>query len=106
MHSTSNRQGLLRPGAVMVLNVAFMILTAAFFMAYLAMNGRSATNGFVIKSMEREVADLRDKQEKLNIEAASSSSMEEIEKEVGKLGLVPVTSIEYVNAGQGMVAVK
>ncbi|MBI4458211.1 hypothetical protein HY633_04570 [Candidatus Uhrbacteria bacterium] len=102
----ASQPGFLRPGAVLALNIAFLVFTLMLFVAYLAMNSRSAANGFVIKSMERQVAELRDQQEKLNIEAASSRSMEEIERRVGELGLVPVTSVEYVNVGQSAVAIK
>lgn len=110
-HNTSKVLSVPMAGAfstvhVAVANVLLAGLCVALFIGYLAMNNRAAAGGFTIRSLEHRVAALRDEQKKLDLDAANRQALENIESKVGALGLVPVTSIQYVNVGGNAVAIK
>lgn len=98
--------GILRVWDIRTLNILLLVGVALMFVGYLAMNTQAATKGFTIKSLEREIATQEDDQKKLGLDAIARQSMDIIDEQIGVLGMVPVTSVDYVSAAPATMAVR
>ena len=90
---------------IRVINVLLLAAAFAMFVGYLAMTTTTATKGFSLKGLEQKISALEEQKRKAGIEMVSSQSMATMQTQVQGLGLVPVTKIDYVNAG-GTVALR
>ena len=77
-----------------------------FFIAYIFFNNAASTKGFFIRSLEKKIITLENQQQKLSLEVVAGQSMDTVETKISGLGFVPVSRIDYVNAGGGAVAVR
>lgn len=91
---------------IQVLNTLILGVSVSFFVGYLVMNNQAATQGFTIRSVEKRIAELEHESRELDIEAVSIQSMKHIEEQIGGLGMVPVSSVDYISAIPPAVAVK
>ena len=66
-----------------------MSLLFVLGVAYLLQVGSLSTKGYVIKDLEVRLADLKEQNERLEIEARSLQAIENIETEAHTLNLVP-----------------
>jgi|WetSurMetagenome_2_1015567.scaffolds.fasta_scaffold1597084_1 hypothetical protein len=83
--------------AVIALN-----LVLAFF--YLTQTNQTATSGYQIKGLEKELARLEDENKKLNLDYIRLQSMDKIVSGVKNMNLVPADNIEVITAGDSALA--
>lgn len=89
-----------------VANVLIAAAAIALFMGYLAMNNVAAATGFRIREAERAISALQDEQKKLDLKVVERKAMRNIDAQVGELGLVPVSRVDYLGSGPATVAVR
>lgn len=65
---------------------------------YLMQVNSSSTKGYEIKSLERQLTDLKEVNKRLEIETASLKSIQNIEGQVKTLNLVPSGKVYYVGS--------
>jgi hypothetical protein len=88
------------------LNAILLIAIFGFFISYLIMNDQTAEKGFVARSLETHISDLQQTSQKLNLSVVSDESMDALQGKTASLGLVPVTTIDYVSAGSDGMAIR
>ncbi len=93
-------------GQITVANLVIGACLAASVVGYLVMNTQAATRGFVIKSMEREIGELEDKQKELDSAVAVSQAMDKVQQMVKEKGFVPAAAPEFIGSASGPVAVR
>lgn len=91
---------------VRVLNSLLIAGIASFFVGYLVFNNQVAAKGFTVRTLEKRIAELEERRQKLDLEVVADQSMGAIDAKVKDLGLVPVAAVGYVSGGSGVVAVK
>lgn len=91
---------------VRIANALMLLGIIAMALGYLVMINTSATKGFQIRSIEQKIAGLEDERKRLDLQALASQSMGSIESQVGGLGMVPVSNVEYLSGAAGSVAVR
>jgi hypothetical protein len=91
---------------VRVLNLLIAAATLAFFVGYLVLNTQTAAKGFTVRTIEKRLSDLEETRQRLDLEVVANQSMDAIGSSTQGLGMVPVTSVDYVNTGSGAVALK
>lgn len=67
------------------------ILSILYFMQI----NNLATKGYEIKILEKRIAELKESQERLDLESASLQSVQRIEESVQNLNLVPSLNVKY-----------
>jgi hypothetical protein len=98
--------GILAFANLTVANVVIAAAVIALFMGYLAMNNVAAATGYRIREMERTISSLQEEQKKLDLKVVERKAMRNIESQVGGLGLIPVSHVEYLGTGSSAVAVR
>ncbi len=91
---------------VRILNAMLGIGVMALFGGYLVLNNRATEKGFAIRTMEKRIVELQDERQKLDLSVVTDESMDSLDGKIQGLGLVPVTSVDYVNGSSGIVAVR
>jgi len=91
-----------RKMVISLMTLATLIL--GFF--YLTQTNLTATKGYQIKSLEKELAQLQEDNKKLNLDYVSLQSIDNVRKEAEKLKLVPTTEIESLTLGDSIVALR
>lgn len=91
---------------LLVVNVMLAAAVGALFIGYLALNNVAAARGFEIRATENRISDLEDQRSRLDLQVVELQAMDAIESQVGALGLVPVTRVDYMGIGPAAVAVK
>ena len=91
---------------VRVANMLLLIGLAVMAVAYLVMINKSATKGFTIRSVEQRIASLEEERKNLDLDSLASRSMGSIESQIGDLGLVPVTNVEFLSGAVGPFAAR
>lgn len=112
-HQNKTSQGPVAQAAVIdsvrdvrVLNAALALALLGLFVGYLALTTRSATRGYSIKGLEQKISLLEDQKRKADVESTSLRSMAAVSVQAEQLGLVPVATVDYVEATGGAVAVR
>ncbi len=72
-----------------------MTLLFVLGVAYLLQVGSLSTKGYVIKDLESNLADLKEQNERWEIEARSLQAIESIETEARTLNLVPAGTVSH-----------
>jgi hypothetical protein len=91
---------------VRIINALLLLGIVTMVIGYLVMINRSATKGFMIRSIEQKISSLEDERKKLDLQALASQSMASIEDQVSTLGFVAVSDVEYLSGAANPVAVK
>ncbi|OGM00857.1 hypothetical protein A2480_00915 [Candidatus Uhrbacteria bacterium RIFOXYC2_FULL_47_19] len=91
---------------VLIANLTLIVLSVGFSVGYLALNNRTAARGFMVRTVEKRIADLRREADRLDMQVVAMQAMGNIEGQVGELGLVPVEGLDYVSAIPAVVAVR
>lgn len=84
----------------------FAFLVTAFGVGYLAQINMASSKGLEIRTLEREIADLKEEGERLELKVAQERSVQAVETKVKELGMVPTPKLEYVMATVPQVARK
>ncbi len=90
----------------MAVNIIFLTLVIILAAAYLIQVNQTATSGFVVKDMNREISELRVINEKLGLEAAELQSLKYINDATERLRLIAQSKPEYIQTGGGPVALE
>ena len=93
-------------GGLFTLNVALSLLVSGLFVGYLVLNNQATASGFTVRGLEKQIAELRDEGDTLSLQVVAMQAMDNVERQVGELGFVPVTNLEYISSAPSMVAVK
>lgn len=91
---------------VRVLNSLLLAGIVSAFVCYLALNNQAAQKGFAVRTLEKRIAELEDRRQKLDLEVVAEQSMDAIDAKIQGLGLVPVAAVDYVTGSSGAVAVR
>ena len=70
------------------------------------MNNASAAKGFALRALEQKIAGLEEQKKRLDIEVVTARSLKNVDARISSMGLVPATSVEYVDAGPPLVAMR
>jgi hypothetical protein len=89
-----------------VLNIALAIGCIAFLAGYLAINTRTAAKGFMVRSLEQEIAALEEQQNNINLEIFSKQSMHNVQRIIDEKGFIPVQNVDVIEKKDGPVAAK
>jgi len=81
----------------------FLALIISSF-AYLALINNVSTGGFELKSLEQQIATLKEQNKKLEIEATKLESMNMIAQATENMGLKPADQVEYLEVTAPVVA--
>ncbi|MEK7072883.1 MAG: hypothetical protein AAB974_00380 [Patescibacteria group bacterium] len=81
-------------------------LVGALGVAYLIQLNVVAAQGFAVRASDARLADLKERNKKLQIELAQKESLAGMAEEIATLGMVPVHQVEYLVAPGGEVALR
>lgn len=84
--------------------VAVCLLVAAFGAGYLMQINAASAKGYEIRTLEREIAELKETSEKIELKVAQEQSVQAVEEKVKSMGMVPTPKIDYVMATVPQVA--
>ena len=73
---------------------------------YIVQVSADATKGYQIRDLEKQVADLKDQQQKAELQSAAGQSVQAVEDKVQGLGMVPTSSVDYLSDAPPSVAVR
>src|SRR5689334_15927650 len=85
---------------------AFIVLVAAFGIGYLMQINAASSKGLQIRTLEREISDLKEQGERIELKVAQEQSVQAVETKVKEMGMVPTPKIDYVMATAPQVARK
>lgn len=86
--------------------VVLSVAAVAAGFGYVFLTNHTAAEGFAIKSLEKEIAQIQKNNQKLELQAADLRSLSAVDQTSVALGLVPTDSFEYVAPTSGAVAVR
>ncbi|MBI5731968.1 MAG: hypothetical protein HY982_01250 [Candidatus Magasanikbacteria bacterium] len=81
---------------------ACLLFAAAYFWQVNSLS----TRGFKIRDLEKNIQTLRETNQKLELQAANSQSLEELEARIKGLNMAPPLKIEYLRPLGSGVAIK
>ncbi len=79
-------------------STGFFVFTACCLMllVYLVQVNSYSTKGFEIKSLERQISQLKEEQKQLQIQSAELQSFQRIQGDNAVVNMVPVSTISYI----------
>ena len=83
--------------------LALINIFAGFF--YLTQTNLTATSGYEIKSLEKEIAQLQEANKNYNLQFIKLQSMDEIVSGAKNLNLVPADNVQTLNTEGNIVAI-
>lgn len=78
------------------IGIWFSVLILGIF--YVVQINATATKGFEIKNLEKQVEALKEEQRKMEVSVVEKSSLSAIQPRIGKMGMVKVANMEYLNS--------
>lgn len=81
-----------------------IVTTVVLGISYIWQVNISATSGYTMRDLDREIATLKHDNERLELEVSRLQSVESVTNRIQMLGLVEVHDVRYVNAGETSVA--
>lgn len=87
------------------LGYALAAATVVLGVLYIWQVNMSATRGFAMRDLEQGIEDLTMENDRLSMDVARLQSIESVTTRMKMLGLVEVSTIEYVTPGSGSVAI-
>lgn len=86
------------------MRVILSLTIVVFGVAYVLNTTSSATSGFEMNKLEKQVEALEAEVQKLQVEVASNSSVGNIQSRLTKLNMVPASGIKYLSVKNIVVA--
>lgn len=83
-----------------------VVLTVLVGVAYLMQTNITATRGYQINDLQRQVTELQEQNEKLNLSYIQLQSMANIVNGASKSDLVPITRVEVISPMGSVVAMR
>lgn len=80
------------------------VLIFGFF--YLTQTNLTATKGYQIKTLEKELQELTEHNRRLNLDYISLQSMDNVKKGAENLKLIPTVEIESLTLGESVMALR
>ena len=71
---------------------------------YVAQVNATASRSYSIRTLENEIAGLKEQKEKLELKVAAEQSVQTVDRKVKEMGMVPTPKVEYVMAAAPVVA--
>ncbi len=90
----------------LALNILFIVVIVLLGTAYLVQINQTATSGFAMKDMNKQINELKEQHQKLELQVADLQSLQNIQDATERLQLVSHTKLEYVQPTDGMVALE
>jgi len=87
-------------------SVLMVIAIFGFGFVYLAQTNLTATRGYQIKTLEKQLAQLQQENNKLTLDYIALQSTENVIKEAGNLQMVPTTEAESLTLNGSAVALR
>ncbi len=87
------------------IQLAVLAVTIVIGVLYIWQVNLSATRGFAMRDLDRQVEDMGIQNERNLLEVARLRSVDSVSKRVQMLGLVEVDVADYIDAGDSAVAV-
>ena len=87
-------------------SVLMVIAVFGFGFVYLTQTNLTATRGYQIKTLEKQLAQLQQENNKLTLDYITLQSTENVIKEAGNLQMVPTTEVESLTLNGGAVALR
>ncbi|MBU1167750.1 hypothetical protein KKC60_05090 [Patescibacteria group bacterium] len=88
------------PVTLVIATIALFCLLSFFFLAQVF---QSSTKGYEVSELEKRIEDLDDENQKLEIQAAELKSLDNIERSVEEINMVPVQDVVYLEASTDTV---
>lgn len=88
------------------LNAMLVVLVVSLCVTFLVINNRTASKGYQLRSAEKRIQSLQEAQKKIDELTISQQSMDAVAAQAASLGFVPVSTVDYLSAGSGSVAVR
>ena len=82
----------------------FGLLVVLFGAGYLMQINAASSKGYQIRDLEREISELKDQGERIELKVAKEQSVQAVETKVKEMGMVPTPSVDYVMAAVPQVA--
>lgn len=108
-HNKQRRLGSKKRKAALDLNLFIIILLGAILVnavSYVVVKNDLSVKGFVINELQKELYSLEEKKSKLEVEAMSMQSYNNVAKRVEGLEMIKVGKIDYINLNGDYVAKK
>ena len=83
---------------------AFVVAVAGFGAGYLMQINAASTKSLQIRTLEREISELKEQGERIELKVAKEQSVQAVETKVKEMGMVPTPKIDYVMATAPQVA--
>lgn len=85
---------------------AILLVVTTFLsgFGYVLLTNKTASEGFAIKQLQNNIADLQTQNEKLQIQAADLQSLAVADQAASKMNLKPVDAFQVLPSGTGSVA--
>lgn len=84
--------------------IALSLLLAVCGAGYLVQINVASSKGFQIRTLEKEISELKDQSERLELKVAQEQSVQAVEAKVHTMGMVPTPHVEYIAVTQPSVA--
>jgi len=88
------------------LRIALCSVVVALGVGYSIVISNVATKGYELSDVERDIAELREANQKIRLSIAGYRSLSTVQKRMEILGMVPVDSVTYVAVGGSSVAAR
>ncbi|MCL5093904.1 MAG: hypothetical protein M1355_02140 [Patescibacteria group bacterium] len=102
---TRNYRGILRLGNFSLFALS-LILFFLITVLFLIQSNRVAVRGYEISELEKEVAILKEQNEKIQLEASKYESVNRVREELKNSNMVPIKQINYVYSKKGIALKK
>ncbi|MBU1890752.1 hypothetical protein KJ782_04675 [Patescibacteria group bacterium] len=89
-----------------MLSVLFFAAIILLGATYLVQVNRTATSGFAVNDLNRKISELKENNQKLELEIADLQSLQNIQESSERLKLVAHTKLEYIQPSEGVVALE
>jgi len=85
-------------GGRKIMTAMVVVVAVAAFGVYLTQINTISTKGFELKNLEKQIAELKDQNEQLQMNLVTKQSMSEIQGQVQKLNMVEASDIKYFDS--------
>jgi hypothetical protein len=88
---------------LVVTNISLLVAILVVGSLYVFQVNHAAGKGYEMRDLEREVATLREKTRKLEIEMVNYQSMQYLQDKAEELELISVEGVEYLDVQEGVM---
>ncbi|MBI2551310.1 hypothetical protein HYV73_03105 [Candidatus Uhrbacteria bacterium] len=104
MNKPRSTTSVLVSGRLPWINATLLGLCVLLVFAFILFLNRSVATGYAIRDWENAIIDLTQETERLDVAVRDAQSLDQVQKSIGMLGLVPAEAPTYVDASVPTVA--